>query len=153
MEEKEAKRLSLELMGAVELSYLSTVGSDGFPQTRAMANLRNEAEYPHLVKLFKGYEEDFLVYFATGAGSDKMKHIKANPKGSVYFCDAKEMRTVLLAGSIEVVTDLELRKAIWQDRWTEHFPGGVDDPEYVAISLKPEFGKGWCKTEEFKFRV
>ena len=44
MEEKEAKRVSLELMKVVQDAYLSTVDSDGFPQTRVMGNLRNKEQ-------------------------------------------------------------------------------------------------------------
>ncbi|MHC4889379.1 MAG: hypothetical protein ACYTEO_07960 [Planctomycetota bacterium] len=42
MEEKEAKRVSLELTEVVQEAYLSTVDSDGFPQTRVIGNLRNK---------------------------------------------------------------------------------------------------------------
>jgi len=153
MEEKKARQLSLGLIESSGLAYLGTVDGDGYPQIRAMANLKCKAEYPELEQVFAGHEGDFLMYFATGTRSVKMGHIKANPKVSIYFCDAKGMQTLLLGGTAKAVSDEKLKKAIWQDRWTKHFEGGVDDPEYAVISVKPDFARGWCGQEAFEFKL
>ena len=62
MEEKEAKRLSLELLESVEVLYLSTIDSNGFPQTRAMGNLRNKEQHPSLAEIFSKHGDDFLIW-------------------------------------------------------------------------------------------
>lgn len=46
MDEKAAKKLSLELMEIGETAILTTIDKDGFPKTRAMLNLRSRAQYP-----------------------------------------------------------------------------------------------------------
>lgn len=151
MEEKEAKQMSLELMEATEVVYLSTIDTDGFPQTRAMANLRYKEEYPKLAKVFEGHEEDFLLYFATGASSAKMKHIEANQKGCVYFYRHGEMRGLMLAGNMEVVADAELKKQIWQDKWATYFADGAESAEYTVVRLVPTFAKGFGEEGMFRF--
>jgi hypothetical protein len=73
MEEKEAKRVSLELMETAEVAYFSTIDGDGFPQTRVMGNLRNAEQYSGLTGVFSEHNEDFLIYLTTSASSAKME--------------------------------------------------------------------------------
>lgn len=153
MDEKEMKQISLGLMGTAESAYLGTVDEEGFPQIRAMVNLRNKEQFGDLAGLFEGHDEDFLMYFTTAASSVKMGHIKANPKVSVYFCDPKEICGLMLAGEIEVVTDAELEKALWQEDWRVHFPNGADDPEYTILRLLPCFARGWCMQGPIEFKL
>lgn len=88
MNETVARQLSLELMEISEAAYLTTINNDGFPETRAMLNLRREKQFPKLVKLFDNYQNEFLLYFTTNSSSQKVEQIGNNPKVSVYFCQA-----------------------------------------------------------------
>ena len=54
MTEAEGKKLSIELMEIAEAAYVSTIDPNGFPQTRAMFNLRRKSQFPGLVRLFAG---------------------------------------------------------------------------------------------------
>lgn len=153
MEEKEARRLSLELMEVVQESYLSTVDSNGYPQSRVMGNLRNKEQCRIAEELFSGHNEDFLIYMLTGHSSDKMQQIRANSKVSVYFCNSAEFHTLLLAGDIEEIDDPDLKKRIWQDEWKMHWPGGSEDPEFIMLKLLPERAKGWYKEGPFEFKL
>ncbi|MHC4463511.1 MAG: pyridoxamine 5'-phosphate oxidase family protein [Planctomycetota bacterium] len=153
MEEKEAKRVSLELTEVVQEAYLSTVDGDGFPQTRVMGNLRNKEQCQIAEELFAGHDEDFLIYMLTGHSSDKMQQIRANSKVSVYFCNSAEFHTLLLAGDVEEIDDPELKKQIWQDEWKIHWPGGPEDPEFILLKLLPEWAKGWYKEGAFEFKL
>ena len=65
MDSNEAQRLSLDLMATAEAAYVTTIDPDGFPQTRAMFNLRRKEQFPGLAALFKDHQDDFLVYFTT----------------------------------------------------------------------------------------
>ena len=153
MEKKELKQMCLKLMETADVMYLSTIDSDGFPQTRAMANLRNIEQSPGMVEMFKSHSEDFLIYIATGASSAKMEQIKANPKVSISFCNAGEVRGLMLAGSAEIITDQQLKEQLWQDDWEMYWPAGADDPEYAVVRLSPDFVKGWNVKEPFEFKL
>ena len=154
MEEKEIKQESLKLMETADTAYLATVDGDGFPQVRAMGNLRNKEQYPALSGMFEGHESDFLIYITTDTASGKFAQIKANPKVSVYFCDSKKIKGLLLIGQIELVTDKEVKKQLWQDGWEMYYPGGVDGDEYNIFRLLPMYVKCWFmpmpKPVEFK---
>ena len=151
MEEKEIKQKCLKLMEMADAIYLSTNGSDGYPHTRMMGNLRNEQQCRVAKELFAGHDEDFLIYMLTGSSSLKMKQIRANPKVSVYYGDFAKFHTILLGGDIEEVDDPDLKKKLWQDGWEMHWPGGADDPEFTVLLMSPTFAKGWYKEGPFEF--
>jgi general stress protein 26 len=143
MEEKELKQKCLSLMQQAEAVYLSTVDSDGYPQTRAMVNLRNKQQYQDLEDIFAADEDDFLIYMTTDTASGKFKQIQANPKASVYFCDPKEIKGLLLVGEIEVVTDKDIKRKLWRDDWKIYYPSGPDGPEYTILALRPKQATCW----------
>src|SRR5574341_854695 len=105
MVRNDAKRLSLDLMETAEAAYVTTIDPEGFPQTRAMFNLRRKEQFPGLASLFARHRDDFLVYFTTNTSSPKIAHIKKNPKVAVYYCKAEEFRGLMLSGEMEIVTD------------------------------------------------
>ncbi len=153
MEEKELKQECLKLMETADAAYLSTVGGDGFPHTRVMGNLRNAEQNPGLVEFFKEHSEDLLVYLPTSASSTKVEQIKANPKVSVYFSVPSEVTGLMLAGTIEIVSDASLKKEIWQEGWEMYWPDGVDGAEFTVLRLLPEWAKGWYKEGPFEFKL
>ncbi len=149
MNENEAKRFSLQLMEVAWVVYLTTIDTNGFPQTRAVDNLRSKERFPNLAELFKDHENDFWVLISTNTSSAKVSHIKKNPAVSAYYCEPRAFRGVMLGGLAEIVTDTNLKKAIWHDAstkeydWTRYYPKGVNDPDYTILSLYPTHVKGW----------
>ncbi len=153
MEEKELKQECLNLMETANAIYLSTIGSDGFPHTRMMSNLRNKKENPVAAGVLAQYKKDFAIYFITSRSSTKMQQIQANPKVSAYLCNPGEFHTLMLGGEIEEITDKEFKKQLWQKGWEMHWPGGADDPEFTVLKLSPAFAKGCYKEGPFEFKI
>ena len=157
MEEKELKQACLNLMEKVDVVYLSTVDSDGFPHTRIMSNLRDKKQYPNLVEMFAQHKEDFLIYMATSSSSVKMQQIRANPRVSVYLGTYTEVpsdfQCLMLCGEVEEVSDQQLKEQLWQDGWEMFWPGAVDDPEYTVLRLMPVFARGGYKESPFEFAL
>jgi general stress protein 26 len=153
MDEKDIKQECLNLMETADAVYLSTLGSDGFPHTRMMSNLRNKQENPTVAELLEPDKKDFVVYFVTGQSSVKMQQIRANPRVSAYFCNPSEFRTLMLVGKVDEVEDMEFKKQLWQDGWEIHWPGGAEDPEFIVLRLLPTFAKGWYKEGPFEFKL
>ena len=154
MDEQTARRLSLELMSLAKAACLTTIARDGYPETRAISNLRNEEMFGGLSTLFAEHDNDFLVYFSTNTSSNKVAQIRANPRVSVYFCQPEQWRGLMLGGNMEVSNDPELKKAIWQDGWELYYPTGPADPGYSILKLIPEIAKYYHQldTTEFRFR-
>ena len=153
MDEKDIKQECLNLMETADAVYLSTLGSDGFPHTRMMSNLRNKEENPAVAEILEPDKKDFAVYFVTGKSSVKMQQIRANPRITAYFCNPSEVQTLMLGGKVEEIEDKEFKKKLWQDGWEMHWPGGVEDPEFIVLQLSPIFAKGWYKEAPFEFEL
>lgn len=150
MDAQKIKQICLELMETADAVYLSTLDSDGFPDTRAMLNLRNTTQYRELQPFFSQHQEDLLVYFSTNTSSEKLRQIQKNPRASVYFCKPKQFQGVMLSGPIEIITNAEIKKALWQEGWTMYYPGGLEDPDYAVLCLTPVTVKGWYKRNRLK---
>lgn len=142
-----------ELMETSLAAYLTTLDADGYPRTRAMLNLRHRAQYPRLVALYGGHEDDLLTYFTTNTSSLKVAQIKANPKAAAYYCDPPSFRGLMLGGDLEVIDDATLRHGIWTDGWERYYPGGPDDPDHTVLRLRPQFAEGWWRGERIAFRL
>lgn len=155
MEESEAKRLSLELMEMSKAAYLTTIDPNGFPHTRAMTNLRNKEQKPHLISLFRDHQRDYLIIFSTNTSSTKVKHVKDNPKVSVYYSRPEKWQGVMFGGEIEIVLDVELKRAIWEDGMERYYPSGYEDPDHTILRFRPQIAKGWDgeKFTTFAFKI
>lgn len=144
MDENEAKRFSLGLMETSWAVYVTTIDENGFPRIRAMDNLRSKERFPKLANLFDAHKEDFWIPLSTNTSSGKMRHIMKNPQVAVYYCEPRKFRGVMLSGEVEIVRDLELKRALWHDYWTQYYPKGVNDPDFSLLSLYPAHAQGWA---------
>ncbi len=151
MTEQDAKRLSLDLMETAEAAYVTTIDPEGYPQTRAMFNLRRKEQFPGVASLFKDHQNDFLVYFTTNTSSPKIDHIKKNPKVAVYYCKASEFRGLMLSGEMEVVIDGAEKECVWQKGWELYYPGGVNDPDHTVLRLRSLAAKYYHQLDSFYF--
>jgi general stress protein 26 len=133
--------------------YLTTIDGKGFPQTRAMFNLRNSEKFPKLKSFFSKQQDDFFVIFSTNTSSTKIEDVRANPKASVYYCNPDEWRGAMLGGTIEIVTDVGMKQAIWHDGWEKYYPGGYDDPDHTVLRFHAKRAKGWNQSRTFRIEL
>ena len=102
-DEKELRSVCLELMRIAHPAYLTTIDKEGFPQTRAMFNLRNKTMWPKLASMFEEHKDDFMILFTTNTSSPKIQDIKTNKAVSVYYCEPDNWRGVHFGGIIEII--------------------------------------------------
>ena len=141
MEYTHAHERSLNLLSVAPVAYLTTIDQNGWPNTRAMLNLRNEEKYPNLIPVFASHSQDLQIYFTTNTSSGKVAQIDQNNKASVYFCNPEEWRGLMIGGPLSIISDQEIRHALWQNEWDMYYPEGVQDPDYAILSLKPRIAK------------
>jgi len=153
MDHEQAFQLSIDLMKSAETAYFSTVNNNGFPETRAMLNLRNSKQYPDLALFFRGVDATLETYFTTNTLSLKTETIKANPKICVYYCRPSEWRGLMLCGLIEIVSDINIKKKLWQEAWTLYYPQGTIDSDYTILRLKPSLIKGYHQLQSYHFEL
>jgi general stress protein 26 len=153
MQNDELKKASVELIETAGAAYLTTIGQDGYPHTRAMLNLRNRQQYPNQVHLFAQHQGDLMIYFSTNTSSNKIREIKANPRVSVYYCHPEQFHGLMLSGDIEIVDDSEIRKSLWNEGWERYYPNGPDDPDHTVLRLYPKLATSWYKASRFEFSL
>ena len=122
------KRLIANMADTLPITMISSVDEEGFPCTKAMLSPRVREG----IKVF---------YFTTNTFSLRVAHYKANPKASIYFCDAEGFKGMMLRGTMEVLTDAKSKEMIWRDGDTEYYPGGVTDPNYCVLKFTATEGR------------
>ena len=116
------KELIARMADKLPIAYISSIDKDGFPWTKAMLKPRKREG----IKTF---------YFTTNTFSIRVAQYKANPKASIYFCDAKGFKGMMLRGTMEVLTDAGSKEMIWRKGDTQYYPGGVTDPNYCVLKF------------------
>lgn len=141
MKKEEAIQRILHVMQIAEAAYFTTIDTNGFPQTRAMLNLRNPQQFPDLRTVFEEHTTDFLIYFTTNTSSSKIVQIQHNPNVSVYYCQPNEWKGVMFGGTVEIMEDMAIKHTLWQENWDRYYPKGLSDPDYAILRLQPTIAK------------
>ena len=98
---------------------LSLIDSDGFPTSSA-------------ISVSKADGINWLT-FCTGLGGGKPKRIEKSDRASVCF--AADDHNITLVGTIEILTDPEIKREMWYGGLEGHF-SGADDPGYCVLRFK-----------------
>ena len=122
------KELIAQMADKLPIAFISSVDQEGFPWTKAMLKPRKREG----IKTF---------YFTTNTFSIRVAQYKANPKASIYFCDAKGFKGMMLRGTMEVLTDAASKEMIWHNGDEQYYPGGVTDPNYCVLKFTATDGR------------
>jgi general stress protein 26 len=152
-EDPDLPTIALSILERADMAYLSTVGPDGYPHTRAMFNLRNPSWFPKQAPIFADHADDFLVYLTTNTSSWKIRQLMKDPRASIYYCLPLEYEGLLLVGDLEAVDDTAIRHAVWNEGWERYYPGGPDDPDHTVLRMRPQKAEGWHQSRRFAFEL
>jgi general stress protein 26 len=135
---KDAVQTISGLIDKASVSFIGSVDSEGVPNMKAMLPPRKREGIKH-------------IYFTTNTSSMRVKQYKENPKASVYFCDQRFFRGVMLKGTMEVLEDTESKEMIWREGDTMYYPLGVTDPDYCVLKFTASSGRFYSdfKSENF----
>jgi len=122
------KDLIANMADTLPITFISSVDEEGFPWTKAMLSPRVREG----IKTF---------YFTTNTFSLRVAQYKANPKASIYFCDAEGFKGMMLRGTMEVLTDPASKEMIWCDGDEQYYPAGVTDPNYCVLKFTATDGR------------
>ena len=73
--------------------------------------------------------------FCTGLGSIRTNRIDKCNRASVCF--NAEDYNITLVGTIEIITDLDVKKEMWYEGLTNHF-NGPEDPNYCVLRFNTQ---------------
>lgn len=110
---------------------LASVNSEGFPRPVPMSIMKTV-----------GFSE---VWMSTGSYSEKTVEFRLNRKAGL--CYSSNGDSVVMRGTVEIVTDDVLRKEMWKDWMINHFPGGPTDPDYVLLRFVGTDATFWIDGE------
>ena len=122
------KELIAQMADSLPIAFISSVDNEGYPCTKAMLAPRKREG----IKTF---------YFTTNTFSLRVAHYKANPKASIYFCDEKGFKGMMLRGTMEVLTNAKSKEMIWREGDEQYYPGGVTDPNYCVLKFTATDGR------------
>lgn len=137
---RDANQTIGNLIDRAGVSFISSVDEDGFPNMKAMLPPRKREG----IKYF---------YFTTNTSSMRVRQYKENPKASIYFCDRRFFRGVMLKGTMEVLEDSDSKEMIWQPGDTMYYPLGVTDPDYCVLKFTAQIGRYYSNFKSETFPV
>lgn len=126
-----------EIMKNASLATIAAVDGEGYPRASTISNIKTEG-----VK---------TAWFSSGLRSGKAKCFTQNNKASVCYCDGTN--NITLIGTVEILTDPEIKKQLWLDWFIDHFPEGTTDPNYCIFKFTARQAMFWIdrQYEEVNF--
>lgn len=107
------------ILQSASVATIARVGDDGYPSASTISSIKSDGIR--------------TVWFATGLKSRKAQAFTLNNKASVCYREGGS--NVTLVGTIEIVTEPQLKKELWLDWFINHFPGGITDPNYCLLKF------------------
>lgn len=137
---RDAEKTIGNLIAHQKVAFISSVDADGFPNMKAMLPPRKSEG----IKTF---------YFTTNTSSMRVAQYRENPKASIYFCDKRFFRGVMLVGTMEVLEDSQHKEMIWKKGDTMYYPKGVTDPDYCVLRFTAHIGRFYSKFHSEDFEI
>ncbi|OGO43155.1 MAG: general stress protein 26 [Chloroflexi bacterium RBG_16_58_8] len=126
MNKKSAYAEGLQLVESSKICLLGTNAEGGFPNIKAMLNLKHE-----------GLEK---VWFSTNTSSRRVQQIMKDSRACVYYVDETNFKGLMLVGTIKIMQDLESRKMLWAEGAEVYYPQGVEDSDYSVLCFSAKWG-------------
>jgi general stress protein 26 len=121
-------------------SIISSVDSEGYPNTKAMLPPRKREGIKY-------------IYFSTNTSSMRVRQYMDNPKACLYFYDKRFFRGVMLKGTMEVLQDSESKEMIWRDGDEIYYHEGVTDPDYCVLKFTAQSGRYYSNFKSENFEI
>lgn len=117
------------MIEGVEVAMLTTTQADGRLVSRPLGT--------------QDVEFDGLLWFATGADSEKVREIQADPRVNLAYASRGRNTYVSVSGKASIVRDRAKIEHLWSPAMKLFFPGGKDDPNLVLIRVQAESAEYW----------
>lgn len=122
------------------VSFIASISEKGFPNMKAMLPPRKR----------EGIKE---FWFTTNTSSMRVAQYRENPNASIYFCDKRFFKGVMLIGTMEVMEDADTKQMIWRDGDTMYYPKGITDPDYCVLKFTAIGGRYYSNFHSEYFEV
>jgi general stress protein 26 len=137
---RDASKTIGNMIDKANVSIISSVDEDGFPNSKAMLPPRKRDGIKH-------------IFFTTNTSSMRVRQYYNNPKACVYFFDKRFFKGVMLKGTMEVLQDSASKEAIWMQGDEMYYPKGVTDPDYCVLKFTAQNGRYYSNFKSENFDV
>lgn len=96
-------------------------------------------------------EYDGNAWFFTYEKSNKVKHIKANPKVTLIYQDGK-MLFIECYGKAYISKDKSTMDSLWVKDLNRWFPKGIDTPGICLVKVVAKRVQFWDKEEDGEYK-
>jgi general stress protein 26 len=128
------------LIDKATVSIISSIDSEGFPNTKAMLPPRKREGIKYL-------------FFTTNQSSLRVQQYTANQKACVYFFDKRFFRGVMLIGTMQILQDRKSKEMIWHDGDEMYYSKGITDPDYCVLKFTAQNGRYYSNFKSENFEV
>jgi general stress protein 26 len=134
---QQAVQEAIELVGRSKFVYLSTLDSEGSPETRVLFNLRKHRAKP-IASGPAALSGAFENYLGTNRSSRKAAQALERPRVCLYYSDNAKFQGLTVKGRLEEVRDGAVLDAVYTKGWDMYYPGGKDGGDFILFRFVPD---------------
>lgn len=112
-----------EIMKEADYCFFMSHGESGEINARLMHPFTPDAE--------------FNVWLGASPNSRKVREILKQSKVTLAFLNPRSTAYVTIVGNAALDSDPELKRKYWRSYWTDMYPGGPDNSDYILIKIIP----------------
>jgi general stress protein 26 len=139
LSKRKAISQGLKLIDKSKICMLGTNGEYGYPNIKAMLNLKHE-----------GLKK---IWFSTNTSSQRVQQLRKDNRACVYYVDANNFTGMMLVGTIEILQDIESKKILWSEGAEVYYPLGVADPDYSVLCFSSKRGNFYHSLKNINFEI
>jgi general stress protein 26 len=118
-----------EFIREIDFTMMTTIDEEGELQSRPMSTQKTDF--------------DGTVYFFTFEDTDKIKHIKKNPRINLAYSAPDDQIYLSLKGKAEESKDRAKMEELWSPELKAWFPEGLETPGITLIKVHVEAAEYW----------
>ena len=115
--------IAREIMKESDYCFFMSHGESGEINARLMHPFTPDAE--------------FNIWLGASPNSRKVREILKQSNVTLAFLNPRSTAYVTIVGNAALDSDPELKRKYWRSYWTDMYPGGPDNSEYILIKIIP----------------
>jgi len=116
---------------------------------RAARGVMKQADYCFFISHGKGNEihsrlmhpfepdEDFTIWLGASPDSRKAREIRTNDHTTLSYMNPRTTGYVTILGTATLEGSVDLRYKYWRAYWSDMYPGGPENMDYILIKIIP----------------
>lgn len=130
MEDRDGNiRKIAEFIREIDFTMMTTIDGEGELESRPMSTQKTEF--------------DGSVYFFTYDDTDKVRHLRNNPRVNLAYSAPDQQTYVSLKGRAEISKDRQKMEELWSPELKAWFPDGLETPGIALIKVKVDSAEYW----------